>query len=97
MPGKPKRPGGHGYGRRSRKCIGRRFKSSQQESTVLEENVLDDHDKVISLIILNAHSYLCNKPRVVFSWLGYVVINCVANNLNCDLANTAEQHIMMPL
>ena len=22
MPGKPKNPGGHGYGRRSRKCIG---------------------------------------------------------------------------
>ena len=61
MPGKPKRPGGHGYGRRSKKYIGRRFNSSQQKSTVLNENVLDDHDKVISLIILNAHSYLC-KP-----------------------------------
>jgi len=36
MPGKPKRPGGHGYGRRSKKCIGRRFKSSQKKAVAVE-------------------------------------------------------------
>jgi len=39
-----------------KKCIGRRFKSSQPKSTVLNENVFDDHEKVILLIILNAHT-----------------------------------------
>ena len=36
MPGKPKRPGGHGYGKRSIKCIGRRFKS-QKRAVVTNE------------------------------------------------------------
>ena len=87
MPGKPKRPGGHGYGRRSKKYIGRRFNSSQQKSTVLNENVLDDHDKVISLIILNAHSYLCKHFE-----------GCILVRLCCNkIVRQTKRHITMPL
>jgi len=71
MPGKPKRPGGHGYGRRSKKCIGRRFKPSQQKSTALYESVPDDRDKVNSLI-LNTYFYVNPVPnilRIMLSWL----------------------------
>jgi len=46
MAGKPKKPGGHGYGRRSKKCIGRRFKSSKQASSTLDRRVPDDNENV---------------------------------------------------
>ena len=51
MPGKPKKPGGHGYGRRSKKCIGRRFKPSKKVSSIFDQRIPDKHDKVDSLII----------------------------------------------
>ena len=34
MPGKPKRPGGHGYGGRSKKCIGRKTKSKKINESI---------------------------------------------------------------
>ena len=48
MPGKPKRPGDHGYGRRSKRCIERRFKSSKKRAVAANEST-------------PAHEEVCNS------------------------------------